>query len=565
MRSLALRPRSFSIDPGRAVPTLAAALCLYLCSLPALAQTYNGRVLGTVTDQSGAVVVGANIDVTDVQRGTTRSTVSGVAGDYAIPSVPPGVYKVTVRAKQFRSVERPNVVLEVAKDADIDFTLQPGNVSETVTVQEDVPLLDTTSATLGGTLSNKEINDLPLNGRNYENLLQLRPGVMRYPGGGFSTTSANGLRAEDNAYLIDGLYNSEPFSGQSIINGAGIAGDSATILPVDSIQEFNLQQQPPAEYGWKPGAIVNVAVKSGTNGFHGTAYAFGRDTPFDARNYFNPAPLPQTPVTLEQFGGSIGGPIIKDKLFFFGAYEGQRYSVGNAFQVPSPATVSLGGDAANSAIDAIAALQAAHIAINPVSLNISGCSLGPPISCNGKGFPTNNGLNTAGSSTINNGFPNTVSSDNAVGKIDYQMNERHTITGMYFFGNNSGTVEDFPELQPQWLTEIHTRAQVFGLTWTWVPSSKWVNQARFGFNRLFQPTFTSDHSTPASQLGINTGVTNPLYGGLPRISIEGFQTLGGFNCPKVQGPDQRWQFVDHISYITGKHAFKFGGELHRDT
>ncbi|HZU42652.1 MAG TPA: carboxypeptidase-like regulatory domain-containing protein, partial [Terriglobales bacterium] len=205
MRSLALRPRSFSIDPGRAVPTLAAALCLYLCSLPALAQTYNGRVLGTVTDQSGAVVVGANIDVTDVQRGTTRSAVTGAAGDYVVPSVPPGVYKIAVRATNFRSVERPNVQVEVAQDARVDFTLQPGQASETVVVTEEVPLINTTSSTLGGTLSNKQINDLPLNGRNYENLLQLRPGVMRYPGGGFSTTSANGLRAEDNAYIIDGL------------------------------------------------------------------------------------------------------------------------------------------------------------------------------------------------------------------------------------------------------------------------------------------------------------------------------------------------------------------------
>ena len=119
------------------------------------------------------------------------------------------------------------------------------------------------------------------------NLLQLRPGIVQYPGGGFSTTSANGLRAEDNAYLVDGLFNSEPFSGQSIINGAGIAGDSATILPVDAIQEFNVQQNPSAEYGWKPGSIVNVGLKSGTNHIHGSAYAFGRDTPLDARNWFN--------------------------------------------------------------------------------------------------------------------------------------------------------------------------------------------------------------------------------------------------------------------------------------
>ena len=171
-------------------------------------------------------------------------------------------------------MERVDLGLEVAEDLRLDLTLQPGEVSETVEVSGDVPLLNTTSSTLGGTLSNKEIVQLPLNGRNYENLLQLRPGIVRYPGGGFSTTSTNGLRAEDNVYLVDGLFNSEPFSGQSIVNGAGIAGDSATILPVDAIQEFNLQENPPAEYGWKPGAIVNVGLKSGTNSLHGTGLCF---------------------------------------------------------------------------------------------------------------------------------------------------------------------------------------------------------------------------------------------------------------------------------------------------
>ena len=220
----------------------------------------------------------------------------------------PGIYKVRAEAKGFKTVERVDIQVEVARICAIDLTLPTGEANETVVVTEEIPLLSTTSSTLGGTLSNKEINDLPLNGRNYENLLQLRPGVVRYPGGGFSTTSSNGLRAEDNAYLIDGLFNSEPFSGQSIINGAGIAGDSATILPIDSIQEFNLQQNPPAEYGWKPGSIVNVGLKSGTNGMHGTAYAFGRDTPLDARNYFNPSTQAKNPRNLEQFGGSIGGP-----------------------------------------------------------------------------------------------------------------------------------------------------------------------------------------------------------------------------------------------------------------
>ena len=181
----------------------------------------------------------------------------------------------------------------------IDFSLPPGETSETITVTEEVPMLNITSSTLGGTLSNRQINDLPLNGRNYENLLQLRPGVVRYPGGGFSTTSTNGLRAEDNVYIIDGLFDSEPFSGQGIINGAGIAGDSATILPIDAIQEFNLQENPAAEYGWKPGAIVNVGLKSGTNTLHGTGYGFYRDGIFDARNYFNPVDLSENTPRLE--------------------------------------------------------------------------------------------------------------------------------------------------------------------------------------------------------------------------------------------------------------------------
>src|SRR5438309_1664149 len=551
----------------RSTAALGAGLMLLAC-LPLLSQTYTSRILGTVTDASGAALKGATVTITDEQRGVTRTLNTDDAGVYVAPNLDPGSYKVRAEAKGFKTVERQNVVLEVAKNALIDFALQPGNVTETVVVNSEIPLLNTLSSTLAGTLSNKEINDLPLNGRNYENLLQLRPGVIRYPGGGFSTTSSNGLRAEDNAYLIDGLFNSEPFSGQSIINGAGIAGDSATILPVDAIQEFNLQQNPPAEFGWKPGAIVNVGLKSGTNTVHGTAYAFGRDTPFDARNYFNVTGTPKQPRNLEQFGGTLGGPITKDKLFYFGAYEGQRYEVGNVTQLSTPATVSLGSDPAKSLVDSIAALQAANIPVSNVSLQIGGCTLGPPISCNGKGFPANNGTNPVDSTLITFGLPNTVSADNAVGKIDYHITESHVFNGRYFFGNNSGTVSDASQLQPEWLTQIHTRAQVLGTNWAWIPSSSWVNEVRFGYNRLYQPTFTADHNKPASSYGLNTGVTNPLYGGLPRINIAPFyifpQELGGFNWPKIQGPDTRYQLVDHVSYIHGKHAFKFGAELHHD-
>src|ERR1700674_3777636 len=560
-------------------------ICLVLAvAVPLTSQTTTGRILGTVRDQSGAALPAATVTVTDVQRGITRTVTTDDSGEYVVPNLTPGIYTVRAESRGFKTVERPNIQVEVATDLSVAVSLPPGDVKETVIVNEEVPLLNTTSSTLGGTLSNKEINDLPLNGRNYENLLQLRPGVVRYPGGGFSTTSANGLRAEDNAYLVDGLFNSEPFSGQSIINGAGIAGDSATILPVDSIQEFNLQQNPPAEYGWKPGAIVNVGLKSGTNSVHGTAYAFGRDTPLDARNFFNPVGQEKNPRNLEQFGGTAGGAIIKDKLFFFGGYEGQRYTVGNTGSLATWSTVPLAdagnctfsgtGDCANSIPDAIADVHAGFLLgknpdVSATSLKIGGCSFTPPntVSCDGSGFPLN--PSTTPNSSINFGLPNSVNSDNAVGKVDYRLSERNTLSSIYFFGNNSGTVSDASQLQTKWLTQIHTRAQVFGENWTYAPNARWVNEARFGYNRLYQPTFTNDHNTNIqTAYGLDTGVTNPLYGGLPRISVFPKyifpQELGGFNWPKVQGPDTRIQFIDHISYTVGKHAIKFGGELHRD-
>jgi hypothetical protein len=562
------------------------AVALSLMSLSAVGQSTAGRVLGSVTDQSGASVAGATVVITDTQRGTSRTLVTDASGDYVAPDLIPGTYKIHVAAKGFKSIERPNITIEVATDVRADFTLQPGNVSEVVIVTGEIPLLNTTSSTLGGTLTNQEINDLPLNGRNYQNLLQLRPGVMRYPGGGFSTTSANGLRAEDNAFLIDGLYNSEPFSGQGILNGAGIVGDSATILPIDSIQEFNLQQNPPAEYGWKPGAIVNVGLKSGTNRFHGTAFAFGRDGALDARNYFNSAPAAKVDRSLEQFGGSLGGAIIKNKAFFFGAYEGQRYNIGNTYSVTTPSMQPLPtpavpnctfvvGDCLNSIPNAIADLQAAmaagvvdahgqSIVPSNASQLISGCTWAAtgPVTCLGTGFPINNNL----SPNFVQGFPNQAGTDDVVAKVDYNLNSRHTISGTYFFGNNSGTAEDFAELESQWRSKIHTRAQVVGGNWIWTPNTNWVNEARAGYSRLYQPTFPGDINTPASAYGLTTGVSGLFTGGLPRIGFAGafVPGEGGFKWPKFQGPDTVTQFIDHVSYTLGKHSFKFGGELRRD-
>ena len=213
--------------------------------------------------------------------------------------------------------------------------------TETVEVSAEAPLTDTTDTTLNGVLTNKAITDLPLQGRDFQNLLPLHPGVQRTPGGGFHSVTSNGNRPDDNNFFIDGANDNDVYYGETVVNDAGISGTPASILPLDSIQEFNTQESPSADYGVKPGVVVNMGLKSGTNDLHGSAYYFTRNAALDARNYFNPGPAPASALILHQFGASIGGPIKKGKWFYFANYEGIRDKVGNPGVTDSPVTSSL--------------------------------------------------------------------------------------------------------------------------------------------------------------------------------------------------------------------------------
>src|ERR1700720_4001629 len=199
----------------------AYAICLgtLLLAWPVFGQSNSGRILGSVTDQSGGVIANATVIVTDVQRGVARTLATDQDGQYAAPNLAPITYSVRAEVAGFRKVDREGILLQVGQDIRVDLTLQTGQQLETITVTGDVLPVDATSATLGGTLSNQIINDLPLNGRNYENLLSLRPGVTIYPGGGVFTQSTNGLHADGNVYLLDGQANDSPWEGQSMING----------------------------------------------------------------------------------------------------------------------------------------------------------------------------------------------------------------------------------------------------------------------------------------------------------------------------------------------------------
>src|ERR1700674_5021853 len=182
----------------KAVQLLVGTMGLLLLCLPLFSQGSSGRILGTVTDQSGGVVAGATVTITDTERGVSKTPVTNEPGEYNAPTLNPGTYKVRVEAKGFKAVERQNVVLEVGKEIRVDVSLQPGAVAETMTITESVPLVETTNATLGGTINNADINDMPLNGRNYQNLLALRPGVALQPGGGPWTQSSNNVRPDES-------------------------------------------------------------------------------------------------------------------------------------------------------------------------------------------------------------------------------------------------------------------------------------------------------------------------------------------------------------------------------
>src|SRR5215469_5057610 len=534
-----------------------------LVSVPVFPQGNTGRILGTVTDQSGGYVANATVTVTDVARGVAQTLTTDADGVYVAFNLIAGTYTVRAEFKGFKTFERRNITVEVGKDVRIDAVLQAGAQTETITITEEVPLVDTTSTTLGGTISNTTINQIPLNGRNYQNLLPLRPGTTVYPGGGPWTQTTNGARPEDTSYLVDGLNNDESFMGFSVTNAAAVAGDAATILPIDAIQEFNTQVNPKAEFGWKPGAITSVGLKSGTNQIHGSAYAFGRSDSFDARNYFNPAGTPKTPVELEQYGATAGGRFIPDKLFWFGGFEFRDYTVGNSIQTNSPTTVSV-GDPSISIPDALAGLAAQRIPFSAQSLYVLGCPANitaPYTGCTGGLY----GPNSGNSKTVNGGFPDVDSSKNGLGKVDYHINEKNTLGGSYFFGNDNIRAEDAPELLPEYGTTVHSRAQALAVHYAWTPSANWANDLRFGYTRYH---LTIVPSNVGITYQLNSGLPADVVatvGGLPNVRIDGFTELGGFhNFPKLVGPDNVYDIVDQVSNLRGKHALKFGGEFRID-
>jgi hypothetical protein len=541
-------------------------LLLAFCLLPAplLAQTNRGRISGQVTDASAGIIAGANITIENLGTHVSRTLQTNSNGEYVALEIEPGFYSVKAEASQFKSILRDRIQVEVGNDLKIDFVMQPGSVDQVLEVTDVAPLTETTNAVLNGVLSNKAINELPLQGRDFQNLLPLHPGVQRDPGGGFHTLTSNGLRPDDNNFIIDGANDNDVYYGETVVNDAGISGTPASTLPLDAIQEFNTQEQPQADYGAKPGVVVNIGIKSGTDQIHGSAYYFHRDAALDARNYFDPAGTENAALLLHQFGASIGGPVIKNKLFYFANYEGVRSKVGNVEDVDTPVTDSLIGRVDPSEIDPteysiVDAAAAAGCGITPLPSTCNQLSLNLV-----KFFPKNPGLTLSADdpALINYNFNNHNRADNLVFKMDYHPNEQNVISGRFIYANSNEIEEDASPVAAQWLSTAQPITQVTGVDWAWVPRATLTNDVRFSYNSFYEKIAPIDSSVNPTVYGLNTGVTDPRLFGFPRIntSDRDFNYLGGNSSwPLWTAPSHTSNISDTLTWTHGKHSLKVGG------
>ena len=543
------------------------ALILSVTAMTGRAQTFRGTILGTVTDATGATVAGAKVTVKNTDTGLIRTTESQVDGSYRVPELPIGTYDVTIDKENFQTSVTSGVKVDVSGEKRVDSALKPGAVQELITVSaEALPEIETTSDTLGGTLNQETVKDLPINGRDYTKLIYLNPGVAGSPDqitdspGSFGVFSVNGARGRANNFLLDGTDMNDGYHNIPALNQGGVFAVPSAILPVDAIAEMRVLSNFEAEYGRNAGGIIMFVTRSGTNNFHGDALEYFRNDALDARNFFNPTNQPKAPFHNNQFGGSLGGPIIHDKTFFYADYEGQREKGGSVSLdcVPDPAQISSDGGATNT-------VTAAMLKYWPKP-NVAG-TFGPGLSSD---TGCANGLNAS----VVTPFDNRV--DSVIGKIDHSMNQSNLLSGRYYYSNS---LQDFPLALsptggqlPGFDTHTPTVVHLVSLSLVSTLSPTKVNEARFGWNRFKEAFVPQDENFHPSSIGLcaasttagcaGSGVTDS---GLPVISVTGFSQIGATATDSRHRVDTNWQAFDNFSWQRGRHGIKMGYEFRRTT
>jgi hypothetical protein len=517
-------------------------------------QTTQGGIVGTVHDQKGANVPNVNVTVTNPATGLQRQTKTADNGIFRVMVLPTGVYQIKAEAPGFATTTTNGVEINVDQIRDVEIVLKVGTKTETVEVQSEAALTQTESSKLGEIIDNRKVEELPLNGRDFAQLARLNPGVAASGGGGgqqggeggVSGYSSNGQRSTSNNFMVDGIDNNDYFGGAA-----------AQIPSIDSIQEFEVQTNTfAAEYGRNTGSVVNLVTKSGSNLLHGSAYEFFRNDVLDARNYFNDSAFRKSALRLNQFGGTLGGPIVKNKTFFFLNYEGFRRAAGITRITNVPTSDERAGKFTDQNGNPIT------IAVNPASQQIFNTL-----------FPQSN-LNNASGNFISSPLQ-TDSTNQFLIKVDHHLNAADSLSVRF---SRTGIDTLFPFTPGQSGTNVPGYGlnqtgdnDLVAISYTHVINPRTLNEARFGFTRS-NISLITQAGPQAATFGFNTGFAPgaPLnLGNIPMLSFSaGFVSgsaavtnLGGGIDQPNRTATNTFQWVDNLSRTTARHTFKAGGDI----
>jgi hypothetical protein len=553
-------------------------IAVLILAFTAVAQNDSGSIVGTVTDQTGAVIAGATIAVTNNATGVTVSVITNSEGQYQVLSLIPGTYSVKAKAKGMKPEDYPNVEIHVQSRPALNFQLTMEGVTESVTVAAEVPVLQTQSAELGGVVNSKTINDAPLNGRVYAQLALLEAGAGKYYSGPNETPdrfSINGNSEMQNYFALDGIDNNSASTNQQD-NSMQV-----TQPPPDALEEFKVQTRTySTEFGNAAGGVINVSTKSGTNAFHGDLWEFIRNDKLDANTFFNNRyGVKRGPFKQNQYGATLGGPIIKNRTFFFADFQGfnSRRAVTQTSTVPTPLMKQGNFTELPYNLATVVPAQAGCISGNIIQV---GCIDGvaknlltlypDPNIASAVALEGTPGSFSGGSNyqyQTNN--PNNAYSAGI--RIDHNINDRNKIFGRFGYASVSS-------IDPPWTANglagasnwsaansVHGRS--LSLSWTDALSSSLFNEVRFGFNRMFAlkvpPGNVQMGKSAAPDFGLSGLPNTPYSVGLPPISINGVTGMGSSYWRPQDQVSQVYQLMEDLSWLKGRHSLKFGYQYYR--
>ncbi|HVH72327.1 MAG TPA: carboxypeptidase-like regulatory domain-containing protein, partial [Candidatus Dormibacteraeota bacterium] len=508
-------------------------------------------------DVTGGALAGASVMVKNLETGALRTTTADESGRYVVTSLDVGAYEVRVEETGFKAEVRQGITLAIGQQAEVNLTLQVGQAQESVVVSEDAPVVSVTTRDISGLVGERQVKELPLNGRSYDQLLTLNPGVVNYTSqraGGTGTNNsvvgnmfaASGRRPQENLYILNGVE----FTSASEVNNTP-GGVSGQVLGVDAVREFAVVKDTyGAEYGKRPGAQVNIVTASGTNQLHGNVYEFLRNSALDARNFFDQAKIPQFQRNV--FGASLGGPIKKDKTFLFGNYEGFRQTLGLSDVTLVPDDNARNGNITPLGSGCPAAEQAACAAEVTALLTLWPVANGPEAL-----------TATGGQSGIAEAFSNplqNIREDFGTARFDQIFSEKDSFAGVYTADDGAANT---PTANPLSLVHVFLREQVASLSETRSFSAGLVNKATFGFSRgAFYYTGESLVSLPGFVQGRPVGAL--AVGGSTAANANSQISLAGTNATSnLRAAHNLFTATDQVSLTHGKHLLNFGVWLQR--